>query len=93
MSITLTGATGCQKHPFKGELSVMVRFLCSNYKFSLPVKRKFYVSSSIQQNILGSDLIAALEGNISYKRETFTFKTDQGVNFALLVPKNDTMIY
>ena len=92
MSITLTGATGSKKHPFLGELSVMVRFLCTNHRFSSPVKRKFYVSSSIQQNILGSDLIAALEGNISYKRESFTFKTDQGVNFALLVAKNDNMV-
>ena len=48
VSITLTGATGCQKHPFKGELTVNVRFLCSNYRFSQHVKQKFFVSSSIK---------------------------------------------
>ena len=68
VTITLTGATGCQKHPFKGELTVNVRFLCSNYCFSKHVKQKFFVSSSIKQNIIGSDLIASVEGNISYKQ-------------------------
>ena len=47
MSITLTGATGSRKHPFLGELSVLVRFLCTNYRFSPTVKRKFYVSALI----------------------------------------------
>ena len=87
-SITLTGATGSRRHPFKGEIWVFVRFLCKNYKFGPPIKRKFYVSDLIQQNILGSDLISALEGNISYKREAFTFKLDHGINHALLVAHN-----
>ena len=47
MSITLTGATGSRKHPFLGELWVLVRFLCTNYRFSPTVKRKFYVSALI----------------------------------------------
>ena len=35
--ITLCGATGSQKHPFVGELSVNVQFLCSKYSFSKPI--------------------------------------------------------
>ena len=91
-NITLRGATGSQRQPFVGEIGVNMQILCAKYKFCQPVYHKFFVSTSIKQNILGSDLISCVEGNISYKKQCFTFVNDACLNDAMLFPRVDKLI-
>ena len=91
-SITLTGATGSKRHPFKGEIWVFVKFLCKDYKFGPPIKQKFYVSDLIRQNIFGSDIISGLGGSISYLKNSFTYNFDHRIIHALLVDKSNNLV-
>ena len=91
-NITLRGATGSQRQQFVGEIGVNMQILCAKYKFCQPVYHKFFVSTSIKQNILGSDLISCVEGNISYKKQSFSFVNDNGLNHAMLFPRVNKLV-
>ena len=91
-NITLRGATGSQRQPFVGEISVNMQILCSKNKFSHPICHEFFVSTSMKQNILGSDLISCVKGNISYKKQIFTFVNNNSLNHAMLFPRVNKLV-
>ena len=62
------------------------------YSFSQPIYHKFFVSSTIKQNILGSDMISFVEGNISYKKQSFSFVNDSCLNHAMLFPRLNKLV-